>query len=128
MKRTARSYAQALYLALKEKKDLKKLAKNFYEILRKNRDLNLLQLIFPRLEKIIAQEEKVLLVRLETAPGFNLKQEKELRKILEKKLGKKIEFLKTENPQLLGGLKLKIEDAVYDSSILGKLESIGENL
>lgn len=128
MKKTATIYAKALYLALKKEKNLKKASSNFYQLLRKNRDFNLLDTIFEKLEEVISKEEKTLIVRLETVDGITSDQEEKLRSNLQKKFSRKIEFIKLKNPQILGGLKIKIGDLVIDSSIYSKLKTMGENL
>lgn len=46
------------------------------------------------------------------------------RQALEKKLGDNLSYEYTLNPQLLGGLKIRVGDSVFDNSLLIKFESL----
>ncbi len=48
----------------------------------------------------------------------------ELRKVLEKTTGKKVELKVTEQPDLKGGIAVKIDDTVIDGSVKHKLEQL----
>ena len=73
-------------------------------------------------KKIVSKEIKV--IQIEYAKEFNTAQKKELEALLKVKYSKNCIFLYVQKPELLGGLRLRMEDDLLDESILGKIEKL----
>ena len=68
-------------------------------------------------------------VRVEVKSASALgEQEQKLKAVLEKKLGRKVLIHTQIQPELLGGLVLKIEDKVLDASLKRELERFKEEI
>jgi len=65
-------------------------------------------------------------VRSASAP--TPKEEADLRAMLEKKVGAKVDIDITVDPELIGGFVAKIGSEVYDASVSGKIEKFRESL
>ena len=101
---------------------------NFYKVLVKNHR-------FYELEKITKEYVKLANERVGILEGNiysvePLKEEKihQIEEILAKKLNAKVELTNHIDESILGGVKVVIHDHVYDGSLLGKVESMKENL
>lgn len=75
--------------------------------------------------KQLKRKEREHTMYIETAIPLSPSQIKNAKKILEKKV-KISKVLVSINPEILGGFKLKIGDAIWDESILGKLNQVKE--
>ena len=59
---------------------------------------------------------------------MNDAQVDELRRALEKRFGRKIEATVTVNPELIGGARVTVGDAVLDGSVQAKLAAMHAQL
>lgn len=120
MKYTPQQYAVALYAVLKGKSQTgrKEALKRFLLLLQKQRITFKLPQILREVEKQYLKEKGMQKVEVEVAASKkNLKQE------IEKILGSKILFEEKENPELLAGIKILINDEVLvDASAKRGLE------
>ena len=66
----------------------------------------------------------IIEVEVRTAKSLDSKQIKELQKVLEKSTSKKVEMNLVEQPDLRGGLLVKIQDTVYNGTVKHKLEQL----
>mgnify|MGYP003395967542 CR=1 FL=1 len=107
-KHTNRQYAEALFLALKNKKGEKRKSaiKNFLLLLQKHRSSPRLGLVLKDFEKIYLKEEGQKKVLLETPNTPS----KELKKEITKILGENIIISESINPSLLAGVKMLVND------------------
>ena len=65
---------------------------------------------------------------VKTAMPMGFDETEELRKALEARTGKSIRLRMTVDPELLGGVVVRIGDRVYDGSVQHQLESLREQL
>ena len=63
-----------------------------------------------------------------TAVEIEIDDEKRIRKKLEDMMGKSIQLIKNIDPNLIGGVTVRIGDTVIDGSIKGQLEALKEKL
>ena len=63
-----------------------------------------------------------------SASKLSSKEEGELRAMLERKVGAKVDLDVTVDPALIGGFVAKIGSEVYDASVAGKIEKFRESL
>lgn len=75
-------------------------------------------------------DEDLGVVRARVTSAFQLPQEhvETLRKGLSQKLGSQIVIEQDVDPDILGGLVVRIGDTVLDSSVAGRLRKLGEEL
>jgi F-type H+-transporting ATPase subunit delta len=69
-------------------------------------------------------EAGIIEVEARTAKPLSDSQVKELTKVLEKSTGKTVELSTKEQPELKGGLLVKIDDTIIDGTIKHKLEQL----
>ncbi|HOX41459.1 MAG TPA: F0F1 ATP synthase subunit delta [bacterium] len=120
-------YAKSLLAALEEGKDRKVIAKNFWEMLEKNKQRKDLDAIFAILEREFAQKEGKALVSVESNHDLTNEELANLTKFTEKKLGKKPMFKIVVKPELVG-VVLKYNDTVLDTTLNSKLERLKQVL
>jgi F-type H+-transporting ATPase subunit delta len=74
------------------------------------------------------EELGVLVVKVSTAKALNEDEESRLIEKLKKEHGKDILLEKDIQPELLGGIRVQVEDTVYDSTIRRRLDKMREVL
>ncbi|MEX1010615.1 MAG: ATP synthase F1 subunit delta [Balneolaceae bacterium] len=70
----------------------------------------------------------VIEVQVESATPLDEPVVEELRKVLERRTGKSVNMQITEEPELMGGLTVRIGDTVIDGSVRYSLERLGSKL
>ncbi|GAG50962.1 unnamed protein product [marine sediment metagenome] len=124
MKYSPRQYAQALYESLREIEDVDSVFKNFYTILLRNNDLKLINKVIEKIEEIDKEERGVIEVEVTGAKEIDKDLVLKLREII----GNKTEIKEKIDPDLIGGLKIQINDLLIDGSIKGKLNKLRQSL
>lgn len=124
MKYSPRQYAQALYESLREIEDVDSVFKNFYTILLRNNDLKLINKVIEKIEEIDKEERGVKEVEVTGAKKIDKDLVLKLREII----GNKTEIQEKIDPDLIGGLKIQINDLLIDGSIKGKLNKLRQSL
>lgn len=77
--------------------------------------------------KLLKSKERQHTMFLETAINLSPAQINRAKKIIDRKV--KITKVKVNiNPEILGGFKLRVGDEVWDESLVGKLETVREEL
>lgn len=94
---------------------------SFINLLMQNNRINLLDVIYLSYKKIVDQYLNNDQAIIETAFLINDKDKKDLENILSKKFGKNISATIKVNPDLIGGIKIILDDVVIDSSIKGNI-------
>ena len=74
------------------------------------------------------EAENVAEAKIESAFPLSPEQTAELTAALEKRFGKKIEATVSVNPELIGGARISVGDAVLDGSVQAKLDSMRAQL
>ena len=96
-------------------------ARNFIRVLVEGERVMLLPQIATMFETLKNDAEATAKATIETAFELTDAQVDELRRALEKRFGRKIEATVTVNPELIGGARVTVGDAVLDGSVQAKL-------
>jgi F-type H+-transporting ATPase subunit delta len=103
-------------------------ARNFIRVLVEGERVTLLPQIFAMFETLKNDAEATAKATIESAFELTEAQLTELRGALEKRFGKKIETTVTVNPELIGGARVTVGDAVLDGSVQAKLAAMRAQL
>jgi F-type H+-transporting ATPase subunit delta len=98
------------------------------DVLIQNRRINDLTDIIAGLATMIRDATGTVAAEVRAASKLSSKEEGELRAMLERKVGAKVDIDVTVDPQLIGGFVAKIGSEVYDASVSGKIEKFRESL
>ncbi len=97
---------------------------NFLHIVAAAKRMDILCDIARRYAKLYAEAAGVLDIRVETAQPMELAARSEFDRALVKWTGKKVRALYSENPALLGGVRVYLQDNVMDASIRGRIDRL----
>ncbi len=126
MKISNRQLAKDLYHTLKEvnHKDHGQVLKNFIDVLIKLRKMSQANRI---IEEYVAYEKEMNgEVRLEVTTQHTLSDE--IKKILVKQFGGKVDLKETVDTKILGGIIVKSKNTIYDASVRGTLHQLKNSL
>jgi F-type H+-transporting ATPase subunit delta len=107
---------------------LSDLAVRLLNVLIQNRRINDLNEIVAGLSTMIREATGTVAAEVRSASALSPKEEEELRAMLAKKVGAKVEVDVRVDPSLIGGFVAKIGSEVYDASVAGKIEKFRESL
>lgn len=107
---------------------LSDLALRLLGVLIQNRRINDLSDIVAGLATMIRDATGVVAAEVRSASELTSKEETDLRAMLEKKVGGKVDLDVTVDPDLIGGFVAKIGSEVYDASVSGKIQKFRESL
>ena len=107
---------------------LSELAVRLLDVLIQNRRINDLSDIIAGLATMIRDATGTVAADVRSASKLSSKEEGELRAMLEKKTGAKVDLDVTIDSALIGGFVAKIGSEVYDASVAGKIEKFRESL
>lgn len=116
-------YAEALYEALEGKgpEDRRTIARNFARMLSRHRMTAKTSVILASYEKLSLRRHGMHKVRIEATSPVS----KQIRKEIHEILGAKIHFEEIENPNLLAGVKILVDDELLiDASAKRQLEKL----
>lgn len=99
-----------------------------FAILSDNREQNLLMDIAEAYEVLRTDELQILGATIFTAESLSEDDYNSIRESLAKSTGKKVEINSEVNPDLVGGLKLRLGNLFIDGSIRGRLDSLKREL
>ncbi len=102
--------------------------KNFVRIMAENGRLPLLPEVSELFEDLKAQHEKTMDVVVTSAFDVSEEDKAKLAEALKKRLQKEIDLSATVDQSLLGGVIIRADDTVIDSSVRGKLEKLAHAL
>ena len=111
-----------------QKLGLSALAVKVLEVLIRNHRINHLAAINEALLDLIRQETGTVAAEVRAAQQPTPAEIEELKRTLEKKVGRKVEVEVSVDPALLGGFVAKIGSEVYDASVAGKINKFRESL
>jgi F0F1-type ATP synthase delta subunit len=123
--------AYALYEATKDKqgKDLEHIMMQSVEFLSRKNLLSKTPEILKELEKIIDKKEGIVRAKIETPEKLSKATEKEIEAQLEKRYhAKEVHLEVTENKDLIGGIKIQVEDEVVDLTLAHKIHQLQNHL
>lgn len=107
---------------------------NFLFLLIDKQRISLLPEIQEKLSKLIDENKGVVEAEVFSSMDLDSNTIEQLKKTLEKTLAwdkqavKKVKIEHKVDPSLLGGIKVKVNDLVYDGSIKGRLENLKRRL
>ena len=102
--------------------------RNFIKILIKNHRLNAYQTIFATFNSLCNEERNVLEGIIYSTETLEEKKIIEIEKALSKKNKLKVELTNRIDPSLIGGVKVVINNHVYDYSIANEINSLRSEL
>ena len=101
---------------------------NLVRLLVANDRLSVLPEIAVHFEKRRAEHQGTLDVEVASAFKLMPAQEQQLADALKRKLGRDIRITSTEDPELIGGFRLRAGDMVIDGSVAGQLGKLANEL
>ena len=105
-------------------KNIRELTRTFMKIMtRKNRE-DILPSVFASFLKKYNEYAGIVDINVVSAVKLSENEKKGLLKALEQKTGKKVQLHAQEDNSLKGGLKIRIDDTVYDGTVKHKLEQL----
>ena len=102
--------------------------RGFVLLLAENERLSVLPEIAEHFEALKNQSEGVLDARITSAYPLFDPQVADVVSVLESKYGRKVKATVTVDPDLLGGVSIRIGDEVIDASVRGKLSQLADAL
>jgi F-type H+-transporting ATPase subunit delta len=96
----------------------------FLELLAERHRMPAVFRIRRELDRMWAEENKLLSVTLTSAVELDDDIKDDIRKKIEDETGRKVEFDSKVDPDLLGGLKLQVGNFVMDASVRSRLEKL----
>ena len=98
------------------------------EVLIRNHRINDLGAIAEALAEYVNEELGIAVAEVRAAGKLTEQEVAELRKALEKKVGKRVEVRVTTDDTLLAGFVAKVGSEVYDASVIGKIQRFRSEL
>jgi len=120
----SREDQRAAIVAVGKKAKFEKLTLNFLGTLAENRRLSILSLIISKVQAVIAEKSGELTADVISAKALTKTQVKNLGESLKKALGSTVVMNLKEDPELLGGLVIKVGSIMVDNSVKTKLERL----
>ena len=102
--------------------------RNFVRLLASNERLSVLPEIVEHFESLKNGSEGVLDARVDSAYPLSQEQVADVVATLEAKYGRKVKVSVSVEPDLIGGISIRIGDEVLDTSVRGKLAQLAEAL
>ena len=90
--------------------------------------IQLLVAVIKRLSFIAESVKTSLKVSISTAEQMNPEELSNIVRIIEQKLGKKVDAEALVDPEILGGVKFRIGNTIVDGSIATRLQKLGNSL
>lgn len=100
----------------------------FMMLLIKKRRIYFLENIIEELKKLVYKQENIITVKVTTAVKMSDEIKEKLKDKLSIHVNKKIEMEESVDPEIVGGMIIKIGDYLIDGSIKSKLESLEEEI
>lgn len=100
----------------------------FLSLLGKNNRLAAIPEIYALFQEMILKSQNKAVATIETAYEMSDEEIRNFEQILSKKFGKTITATAVVVPELIGGIKVLINDTVIDASVKGSLEKLATQL
>jgi F-type H+-transporting ATPase subunit delta len=101
---------------------------NFIRLLADNRRLAVLPEISEQFERLRQESRGALAVEVATAYPLDAAQEQALAAALQARLDREITISSREDPELIGGVRIRAGDLVIDGSVQGQLQQLAKEL
>lgn len=129
MKFKPKIFARALYEATRDisEKEAARMIKKFVFLLGTKGLLSRTGKVIEEYEKYSREKGGRILAEVESARAFSPDEEKDVISMLEKMTGKKVEWQAKVLPALLGGLRVRFTDRVFDGTLRTQLDTLNKN-
>lgn len=107
---------------------INKNAKNLIHLLAENQRLNILNNILKQFLELEMLHKKTTIIKLTSAVLLEKKQANQINKALEHVVSGKMKFIYHVDPDILGGIIIKISNTVFDFSIRDQLKQLSHSL
>ncbi|MBQ4132245.1 MAG: F0F1 ATP synthase subunit delta [Desulfovibrionaceae bacterium] len=114
--------------SLLDRGDVSEITKNFCRLLLEKGRLPLLTDIATAYQDMLDQMEGIIRSELITAVELSPERQAEIKSSLEAKSGKKLAMTFSVDPDIIGGLILKIDDRALDGSLRAQINILRENM
>ncbi len=101
---------------------------NFVQVLVENNRILALDEIYHIFRELILEDQKRGDAIIESAYAMSQSEKQDFEQILSKKFGKEITAKVIVNPELIGGIKVTVNDKVIDGSVKGRLNTLSTQL
>lgn len=109
-------------------KDADEVLRNFARLVAEKGRAPMLEEIAREYDALVAAEERILNVELTTAYELSDNEASSIVKQIEQASGRRVEAARTVDPELIGGVVLKVGTLEVDSSVRGRLERLRREL
>lgn len=109
-------------------KKISSLSLQFLELVIQNKRETYIPSMCRNVLTLIRKEKNIKTAVITTAQTINEELLEKATKILEEEMGNKVELSAKVNPQLIGGMILRIDDKQYDASILTHLKKLKQEM
>ena len=131
MKRiTAKQYATSLYESIKdsEGEELNQRIQNFLDLVKKNKDLKILNNIFKTFVEVHQKEEGILNAEVTSGRELSSKVKTEIINWLKNQTNRTASLEEKIDQSILGGIIIKFEDTIVDASLKNNLKRLQKSL
>ncbi len=127
---TPKQYAIGLYESIKDSKgeELIQKIRNFLEMVKKRKDLKLLNKIFNSFVEVYQERKGILETEVISSRNLSLKIKKEIIKWLKDYTARQAVLEERIDESILGGVIVKFEDTVLDASLKNSLKRLQSSL
>ncbi len=101
---------------------------NFVGVLMENKDLGMLGRIVDEFGRLSQMEARPVLAEITTAIPLSGEEKERLQEKLRKDFGPNLAFRFEVNPDILGGLVIRVGDKMIDNSVAGRLKALQQSL
>ncbi len=102
--------------------------RNFIAILIDNRRIQMLDEIVKQFESELDAQLGFVEAEISSARALTPGEKRDLENRVERLTGKKVRARYSSNPELLGGVSIKVGSTIYDGSVRGQLEKMRQQL
>lgn len=111
-----------------QKTKLAQTVANFLRILLRNNRFGYLSAIRKSFEQVIEEKRNEVTAKVISARELSEEEREALRQNLEKQTGKKIKLDTMINPEIIGGIVVRVGSTVFDGSVKNRLEILKNRL
>lgn len=125
-RKSVRQYAKALYEATKDasKQQLGQILDNFLLMLQKDNKIKKAEYIIEEFVRYAKKAEGIKEIEIESARKLDSTTVEKIKRIFDGKA----EVTQTINKGIIGGLRIKVDDMIFDASIKKQLNRLKNNL
>ncbi len=125
-KKTNLQFAKALYEVTKglPEKNLPEVIKQFFLVLQKNNKIKKIEYIIEEFVRYSKKQSGIKTIKIESVQKINEQVVEKIKKIF----GQTAEVHNTINKDILGGMKITVDDTVYDASLKTQLQRLKQSL